>query len=960
MKRALAVLLLCACGGGAGSPPASSPSVTASTFPVLVQAVQPASGPTAGGIDALVTGAGFVEGFATHGGSQVSVQTLVTIGGVAAGNLNVIDDNRIELTVPAGAEGLADVVVTNPNGKGACTACFRYVAPIEVLSITPSSARAGESITVSGQGFTPETMITIGGRELISPQISDSHSAAGRVPPGSGAADVLAVTFQGIGTARKGFRYLDDLRLTEAAPGVTATAGGAKVMLAGTGFETGDAVQIDGNALPTVWVDDQHLQFVAPAHAAGAVPLSVRGVSLARGLSFADATPALYAVQPPHGKVGDVLHLYGSGLAQAQVTIGGQPAALTLVTDNQLDATVPAGTGAVDVQAGTLPPLTFTYDALVAVTTISPAQSEVAGGVQVTVSGDGFDQTAQLFIGALPATQLQIAAKTITATAPAGSPGPADVTVVQHGQSTALPGAFSYTQPAQLLQIVPAIGAQSGGEKIALYGRGLSAAATIGGAAVTQPQLMSPSQLVAFSPAGTIGARDVAAGGSTLSQAFTYFDPSSPFGGSTGGPLLGALNVTVLEQSAFKTGGVAGATVLVLLADGTQLSHTTDRNGQTTFSDDRLVLPAQVTAVKESYDASTAVDVQTANLTLGIGGPAGTPPPPPANPPPVTPVQSTSISGHVLGFKLAPGTALTRTQTAVARVSIAPGGIYALPPFGGAVQFVTVSSDGGSFQFNNLFSLSPTTLYAVFGIADSADQSFTPLLLGILRGVQPSITKPVTNADIILDTHLDRTVTVTVLNPPTTTGGHDAFVDLDLGQSGAIPLARVRQNSDPFHLTFTHLPAAAGQGFVFVDEYGTFVNGQVTAPVTTYLRRVFNDLGSGVTLGPLLPFPVLQQSGPDQISWTLGNSPQQPNLQQLIVGDGTATVNTSWSTVMPGDTRQIALPDKVRSRLQPGTHGFSLTVAVSPSLDFAHWNFTDLGETSWTAFAFTSGSFVVP
>ncbi|HEX4382434.1 MAG TPA: hypothetical protein VH083_05780, partial [Myxococcales bacterium] len=269
-------------------------------------------------------------------------------------------------------------------------------------------------------------------------------------------------------------------------------------------------------------------------------------------------------------------------------------------------------------------------------------------------------------------------------------------------------------------------------------------------------------------------------------------------------------------------------------------------------------------------------------------------------------------------------------------------------------------TDGGSYQFGNLFSLSPTTLYAVFGIADSADKSFTPLLLGILRGVQPNIAKPVTDADIILDTHLDQTVTVNVTGPPNTTGGHDAFVDLDLGQSGAIPLARVTQNSDPFHLTFTHLPAAAGQGFVFVDEYGSFVNGQVTAPVTTYLRRVFNDLGSGVTLGPLLPFPVLRQTGPDVISWSLGEGPVQPNLQQLNLGDGTATLNTSWTVVLPGDARQIALPGPVRTRLQPGTHGFSLTVAVSPGLDFAHWNFTDLGETSWTAFAFSSGSFTVP
>ena len=968
MKRALIILLLCACGGGreAVLPDGGSPSASATATVVLAQTVSPASGSTSGGISALVTGSGFVEGFAAHGGSQVSGQTLVTFGGVAAADLNVIDDNRIELTVPAGAAGPSDVVVTNPNGTGTCTGCYRYVEPIRVDAIAPATGQAGVPVTLHGQGFTPESMFTIGGRELISPQIVDAKTATGFAPQGiAGGADVLAVTFDGIGELRRGFVYTDGLRLDGATPGVVPTAGGAKVMLTGAGFASDAVVQAGGSATTTVWIDAQHLQFVSPAHAAGAVDLAVGGASLAHGLTFADAggAAALYAVQPPHGPLagGTTLHLYGAGLTGAQIAIGGHAAATQAVSDSEIDAVVPAGaaSGAVDVQAGALLLAGgFSYDPILAVTTISPAQSAAAGGVQVTVSGAGFDASAQLFIGALPATPLLVSSTTLSALAPAGSPGLADVTVVQHGQTVTLPQAFTYTGPAQLLQITPVTGARSGGERVTLYGRGLTTSASIGGAALAQGQLVAPTQLVALTPPGTVGVQDVVANGSMLSQSFTYFDPSSNFGGATGGPLLGTLNVSVLEESAFKSGGVAGATVLVLFEDGAQVQGTTDANGQISFSDDRLDLPVQVTAVKDSYAAFTAVDVQSSNLTLGIAGPAGTPPPPPTKPPAPapTPTQTATLSGHVFGFKRAPGTVLSRTQTAVARVSIAPGGINALPPFAGAVSFVTVASDGGAFSFSNLFSLGPTTLYAVFGIVDSADKSFTPLLLGILRGVQPSLTKPVTNADITLDTHLDQTVTVTVLNPPTLTGGHDAFVDLDLGQSGAIPLARVTQNSDPFHLTFTHLPRAAGQGFVFVDEYGSFVNGTVTIPVTTYLRRVFADLSDGITLGPLLPFPVLQQQGPDRISWTLGASAQRPDLQQLSVADGT----TGWSVVLPGDARQIALPGPVRSRLQKGTHGFSLTAAVEPGLDFAHWNFTDLGSGSWTAFAFSSGSFTIP
>src|SRR5204862_6192144 len=139
------------------------------------------------------------------------------------------------------------------------------------------------------------------------------------------------------------------------------------------------------------------------------------------------------------------------------------------------------------------------------------------------------------------------------------------------------------------------------------------------------------------------------------------------------------------------------------------------------------------------------------------------------------------------------------------------------------------------------------------GIEDSATSpvKFTPLLLGVLRGVRPTPARAITDADIILDTHLDQSVDVTVLDPPTVLGGHDAFVSLDLGQAGAIPLGRALQNTDAFHLRFTHLPTAAGQGFVFVDQFGRFQGGILTTPVSTYLRRVFGDISGGVTLGPL-------------------------------------------------------------------------------------------------------------
>jgi hypothetical protein len=992
-----ALLLLCACGrhsaapSGAGADGGDLPDAGRTdgggsdggpTSPpeVKVRAVFPGSGPTAGGGTVMVTGSGFVQGFAARGGGDVSRLTTVRVGGTAGTDLDVIDDNRLELTLPAGAPGPADVAVTNPNGTGACAGCFRYVAPVKVISVTPASgpSAGGTAVTVKGDGFTSGLLLTVGGSELISLQVVDAQTATGLTPSGAaGGADVLALTRDGRGELRRGFVYADALRVDAVTPPAVPTAGGARIVISGAGFAPLAQVKIDGAAVSSAWIDPTQLTLYTPAHAAGAVDVIVDGATLARGLVYADpGALALYAVQPARGPVsgGIRLHILGAGLSTAQVLVGGALATAHPVSDVQVDVDLPpaAAPGTADVQVRTSSAAktlagAFRYDPVLAITGISPAEGPAAGGTAVTLTGAGLDAVTGLRIGALDATSLQGALSAVTA---AGSPGPADVVAfTADGRQARLASGFTFTAPLSIAQVSPALGAQAGGTRIAIYGRGFGPglSATVGGSAVSGLQILSPTQASALTPPGTPGAKAVAlsrgAAADALPGAFTYFDPTSALGGGSGGALLGVLNVTVLEGSAFKQGGVQGATVQVVLPDSALLQGTTDGNGQITFSDARLVLPVQVTAMKASYDATTVAAVATANLTVTLYGPPGPPPPPPdPPPPPPLPPQPASVGGHVYGFKLAPGTALSGTQRAVARVSIARRGIYSLPPFASAVSFQTVDTDGGAFLYDKLYTLSPTTFYAVFGIEDSATTpaSFEPLLLGVLRGVQPDPKKPITSADIILDTHLDQTIDATVLDPPTVSGGHDAFVDLDLGQSGAIPLGRVLQNSDPYHLRFTHLPRAAGQGFVFIDQLGRWTGSGVSTPVTIYLRRVFGDLSGGVTLGPLLPFPVVQPVVNGAFAWTLAQSRLSPNLIQLEVVDQSGTQDTSWFALLPGDARSLAMPDVLRARLAKGVHPFSIVASVAPGFDFAHWNYADLYSGSWTAYSYADGSFTVP
>lgn len=85
--------------------PAADPAVTA---------VSPSTGPTAGGTLVTITGINFTGA------------TAVNFGSTAATNFRVISPSVISAVTPAKAAGVADVIVTTPNGASANTAADNY------------------------------------------------------------------------------------------------------------------------------------------------------------------------------------------------------------------------------------------------------------------------------------------------------------------------------------------------------------------------------------------------------------------------------------------------------------------------------------------------------------------------------------------------------------------------------------------------------------------------------------------------------------------------------------------------------------------------------------------------------------------------------------------------------------------------------------------------------------------
>jgi len=96
---------------------AAATFVTPSTAPPSAAGITPASGTVAGGTVITVTGRDFQDG------------AVVTIGGLPAYQVDVLDATRIQATTPPHAEGPVDVTITNPDGESdALAQAFSFAA----------------------------------------------------------------------------------------------------------------------------------------------------------------------------------------------------------------------------------------------------------------------------------------------------------------------------------------------------------------------------------------------------------------------------------------------------------------------------------------------------------------------------------------------------------------------------------------------------------------------------------------------------------------------------------------------------------------------------------------------------------------------------------------------------------------------------------------------------------------
>ncbi|MFL5319649.1 MAG: IPT/TIG domain-containing protein [Myxococcaceae bacterium] len=971
--------------------------------------VLPPRGGSSGGTQVLIQGSGFVLGVAERA-TEAKKVTTIKFGSNPAIDFQIIDDQTIDVRVPPGQAKTVNVTLTNPRGTFSCGNCYTYYDELFLSSVTPKEGplAGGTDVKITGQGFTNDVQVLFG--QFSSPTVtfvSDKEIHA--ISPRGAVADLVDITVynkNGVGFQRRVFQYVADLRVSSVAPPVGPLAGGTSVVVTGTGFEGLSSIKFGGVDAASFTVDSPtQITAVTPAGTAvGAVDIALvtprESWTVKKGFTYADPAGAFdaFALSPRLGPSagGNVVTLTGQGftsLASTTVTVGGQPATLSNLTANSVDVTVPArGSGAavadVVVSDGTTTKtLIGAYTYRIELASVAPNKGPAAGGTATVVSGKDFPTDLEVFFGALKGQVGGATDASANALTPAGSGGGPTAlrarSATDFENEAVLPDAFTFVEALSIGRAQPDRGAIAGNTLITVLGSGFEVGTTVsfGANKAKDVKIVDSHTLTCRTPKaaepGTVDVKvDKLTETDTLPGGFSYFDPRSVSGGLSGGPLIGTVNVTVLDITPGLEGApVPQATVMLGTDVTTPFQGLTDNRGQITFSDPGLVKAQTVTVFKTNYQVNTVTAVNTENVTVYIAQTGGGDPSP-SNPPPGTP--ASVISGRVTGFK--PPRPLTSNEVMEARVFVAQTSLTDSNPWFGGPPFAQVrprtnekwiiTQDNGDYLV-----LCPGGLHAVYaylGVKNKQTGAFTPYVMGIKRGIQASPDLPATQNDIVLDMHLDMTVPVTIDQPITIDGfpaTNSLYGYLDLGSEGFIPNpyntasgpggtgTGTSSISTPGNtISFPGFPQLNGDSFVFLNEAA----GIQGLPVSYFFRRQPGDLRQGLTIGPMLTTPVFTAPTTDlgftgTISWTRDPG-ANPDIYQVHIfrqnPDGSLT--DVWQVVLPGTETQVVLPPPAVTQLQTQEAGQFLFAAIwgsrSPKFAYNQWTYDTLSTVSWSSY----------
>ncbi len=699
-----------------------------------IASVSPSGGLPAGGTAITITGTGFLA------------SPAVTIGGNAC-TVGTVTATQIYCTTVAHAAGVTDVTVTNTDGQNVtASGAFTYENAPTLATVLPvAGPLAGtNTLTLNGTGFLTGISVTVGGATCGSVTVVSGTQLTCAAPAHAAGLVSIVVTNPDTLTATltNSYTYNAGPTLSTVAPIGGPLAGGTSITLTGTGFLSGAAVTVGGNACASISVvSGTSITCTTPSHAAGAVSIVVTNadaqtVTLTNSYTYAPA-PTLTSIAPVAGALGGgtVLTLTGTGfVAGATVTLGvGACTAVNVVSSTSITCNTPSHVAATvnvvvanpDTQSATLTS-SYTYEAAPTVSSIAPTAGALAGGTNVTVTGTGFLLGATITIGGVSCGSLVVSsATTILCTTGAHSAATLDVVITNTDtQTVTLTNGYTYEAAPNVISVAPVIGNTTGSTALTINGTGfLSGLAVLVGGVTCTTTSVTGTQIFCNTGAHGAGVVDVTVTNtdtqfSTLSASYTYdVGPVLTSIVPTAGPLNGTntLTLTGTEFTAGSAVSVGGnACTGVSVVNATTITCTLASHAAGTVSVTVTALDGIASTLTNSYTYQPAPTLSTIGPTGGAlaGGTAVT----------------------LTGTGFVTGALVTIGGTACASIVVVSGtSITCTTPSGsaGAANVVVTNADSQTVTLSNAYTYrAAPTLASVAPVAGALAGNTTVTLTG--------------------------------------------------------------------------------------------------------------------------------------------------------------------------------------------------------------------------------------
>ena len=406
------------------------------TEDIDIASVMPSKAVANTSVEIEIKGAGFDE--KTHAYATDSKGTTLPLV-----DMRVVSGTLITGLLPVLEPGNISFSVINGDGHDELANAMELLPQITIDSIEPALIKSMQSgqITIAGTGFIDGTMFRIDGQAASVSEITSSSATITAPPLPAGDYDLVVMDSWRQIRIEKAIHYYDDLGIAQivaATPDQGITQGGSTVSILGVDLpDTGSALFDKASATvksrtKTKWIVE------TPAHAEGAVDISIGQVKLENGYRYIQGVAGFSAtsISPSHAVVTDdtIVEITGTGFNdKLQVSFGPWMSEKVTVKDSShAIVAVPKGAGTVPVklsQGVQSAQISFTYDENVSITGVTPSQSVLTGQTQIEVHGTGFTPDMTVIIDGEEYPIFFVSSGLISFTAPAHDVGTDTVSI---------------------------------------------------------------------------------------------------------------------------------------------------------------------------------------------------------------------------------------------------------------------------------------------------------------------------------------------------------------------------------------------------------------------------------------------------------------------------------------------------------------------------------------------------